>query len=161
MEQPRPEVWQTMPPPREVFTIGGNHFNILTALRQDQTVHYPSDQPGDQEAFGSVSRLQNISTTPKEYITAMPRLLEYMVKKDGRWDADLITVTQFLIDYTIERTPGGTRVLYSEDTRLALFANVYGKLEAIKGTLWNDPRTADAKADLIRKAKDYVERPRQ
>lgn len=160
METLRPAVWQSMPPPRELFTIGGKQFNILTALREDQTLHYQSDkeQPGDQDALKLVSRLQNISTTPKEYTTAMPRLLDYMVRKDGRWDADLINVTQFLFEYTIRRMPGGTKVLYSDDTRIALFANVYGKLEAIKGTIWNDPRTADAKGDLILKAKDYIER---
>ena len=129
-----------MPPPRELFTIGGEQFNILNVLRDNTIISVQVDklQHGDDAAMDLIRRFQNIGVTPKEYHIAMPRLLEYAAKEEVGFDADFIDVTQFLMSYTLDRTPGDIKALGSSDTRIAYFANVYGRLEMIQALIWKE-----------------------
>jgi hypothetical protein len=153
-----------LPPPREIFTVADRRFNILDLLRERErlTVNADAVRPGDLEAMTFLRHLTNVGVTPTEYRTAMPKLLQYAVKEEGGkeagFDGDFFVVAEWFIRYA-QRSMGGHDVAYlPEDKRIALLANVYGKLEFLKQTIWRDPAQTDYKKGLVEHAKNVLKK---
>jgi len=98
--------------------------------------------------------------TIEEYKDAMPNLLNMAEKPGGGFDQDFISVTVRQFDRMWARmTDGRSLVRFGSPNfdkqipnRREYFARAFGRVEAIKDFIWDDPGMAGKKAELIENA---------
>jgi hypothetical protein len=115
-----------------------------------------------------VDGLHRSHVTIEEYIDTMPGLLEMAAKEGGGFDKDFIAVTLFQFDHVAHmmKLPGGIRLgspnFNEVRNRREYFQRAYGRIEAYRSLIWDDPVARPIKQDRIQRANEVLaeQRPR-
>jgi hypothetical protein len=158
------------PSPKLEFTILKNKLNLEEVLSSDRKKRpsvlslnwpgqeYENQNPGDVAAGTLLYGLHRSHVTIEEYKDTMPQLLEFAAKKDGGFDKDFIAVTLWEFDKVASKMElPNDLMLGSPDfdrikNRREYFSRVYGRVEALKGMIWNNPAGVTIKQDRIQRA---------
>lgn len=146
--------------PRLIFQIGDQRVNLVDAFDNHETrISTSARRSGDSEAQRLLLHLGQNNVTSKEYLQTMPGLFETMAREEGGFDADFVAVAAHEFIKTSLRMKTANFILLVGDdpeTRLAYFSRVYGRIQAIKELIWDEPATADKKQALAQEAKQYL-----
>jgi len=158
-------------PPRLTFNILGNEVNLEEFLSSDwkkrdaarvwlSNLKLEEQRPDEEAAECLVRGLEKSHVTIEEYKETMPKLLQFAAKEGGGFDKDFISVTVREFDRTWARMTDGQSidrfgsVNFDKhiENRREFFARAYGRVEAIKDFIWDDPVMAAKKEQLIENA---------
>jgi hypothetical protein len=119
---------------------------------------YEKQDPGDQAAATLLDALHRSHVTIEEYKDTMPQLLEFAEKKGGGFDKDFIAVTLNEFDKVAKKMELPQSLMLGRPdfdrvkNRGEYFSRVYGRVEAMKGMIWDNPEGAAIKQDRIQRA---------
>jgi len=159
-------------PPKLEFSVLQNTINLEEVLSSDAGKRpsalqfrmpgeeFVNQNPGDLAASYLLDKLHRSHVTIEEYKETMPNLLKMAEKPGGGFDKDFISVTVRQFDRIWARmTDGRSLVRFGSPdfdkhipNRREYFARAYGRVEAIKDYIWDNPGTAGKKAELIETA---------